>query len=111
MGGRKEGREEGVSWCASVHVCVHVHIIQSVDLSDIPKVSNQFVPCASPIGSTSWKVSDVDMCMCMCMYMWTCVYMRLCASRGAICLEKGAKDKPNHLTTDSLRSVPQESGS
>ena len=42
---------EAVSQCASVQVCVHVRIIQSVDLSWIPKVSNQFVLCASPIGS------------------------------------------------------------
>ena len=29
----------------------------------------------------------------------------------SLCLEKGTKDKPNHLTTDSFRSVPQESWS
>ena len=90
MGGREEGREEGVSWCVSVHVCVHVRIIQSVDLSEIPKVSNQFVPCASPLGSTSWNVSDFQIVR----DTWVSV----------------AKDKSNHPVADSLRSVLRRAG-
>ena len=103
-------------WCVSVHVCVHVHIIQSVDLSEIPNIiSNQFVPCASPIGSASWKVSDVDMCMCMC--MCSCVKVCLCASHDAAMQMirytwvSVAKDKANQSVADSLGSVPQESWS
>ena len=55
----------------------------------------------------------VSVCLCLCqsVAVWNSGggLQRYWRANRSLYLEKGAKDKPNHLTTHSLRSVPQES--
>ena len=68
---------------------------------------------------TSWKVSDVQivhytwvlsvsvsLCLCVSVSLCLCVSVSLCV----VVVEEGERggDKPNHVPTDSLRSVPQD---
>ena len=88
-----------MSWCASVHVCVHVHIIQSVDLSEIPEgLQSIRAVCVS-----SWvSVRSLPF-----LFLWATLHCLFLVARARRCTRRvanhgGAVDA-RELRTNSVR--------